>query len=152
MTKKLKHKIKSLETYKDIKQNNLDNKVVCLSESKKNVALALKKLDDLKAYYKKITLEEATETVVIFHQLKNSLILSTHDKIIQSKLDLVRLNRCFTHALNEWRKAYSECKAIESVIKSKTLEMKTLEDKKEATENDEIGQILFELRKHERVN
>ncbi|WP_256385158.1 flagellar export protein FliJ [Photobacterium toruni] len=147
MIKKLKHKIKSLQTYKDIKQSNLDNKVVALSESRKSLDIELKNLDNLKQYYKEITLEATTENIFLYHKIKNSLILSVHDKIVKSELDLVTLNLCFTHALSEWRKAYSECNAIESVIASKILEIKVLEDKKESAENDEIGQILFELRK-----
>lgn len=152
MTKELKNKIRSLETYKEIKQRNLDNKVVSLSESRKMLDLEVKNLDSLQQYYQEITLEKITENTFLFHQIKNSLIISAHDDIVKSELNLATLNLCFTNALSAWRQAFSEFKAIESVIESKISEIKLLEDKKESAENDEIGQILFGLRKYDHVN
>ncbi|OBU32695.1 hypothetical protein C0W66_20385 [Photobacterium kishitanii] len=149
LTKELKNKIRSLETYKDIKQTNLDNKAVILSESRKMLDAEVKNIDNLKQYYQELTLEKTTENTFLFHQIKNSLITSTHDNIVKSQLKLAALNLCFTDALSAWRQAFSEFKAIESVIESKTSEINFLEDKKEAVENDEIGQILFGLRKYD---
>ncbi|WP_181316462.1 flagellar export protein FliJ [Photobacterium kishitanii] len=151
MTKELKNKIRSLETYKDIKQTNLDNKAVILSESRKMLDAEVKNLDNLKQYYQELTLEKTTENTFLFHQIKNSLIISAHDNIVKSQLKLAALNLCFADALSAWRQAFSEFKAIESVIESKTSEINFLEDKKEAAENDEIGQILFGLRKYDQA-
>ena len=149
LTKELKNKIRSLETYKDIKQTNLDNRAVILSESRKRLDAEVKNLDSLKQYYKKITLEKITENAFLFYQIKNSLIISAHDNIVKSELHITALNLCFINALSAWRQAFSEFKAIESVIESKVSEINLLEDKKEAAENDEIGQILFGLRKYD---
>ena len=152
LTKELKNKIRSLETYKDIKQSDLDNKAVMLSESRKMLDLEGKNLDSLQRYYQEITLEKITETTFLFHQIKNSIIISAREDIVKSELNLAMLNLCFTNALSAWRQAFSEYKAIESIIKSKASEVNLLEDKKEAAENDEIGQILFGLRKYDYAN